>query len=220
MINRKPYYDLFLTYCIQRQKIMSKARTRLSPEVRKKQLLSTAKGMIVNEGLQTFTMEALARTAGVTSPLVYNYFSSRQILLQDLLTQVYTEFTSQLTQEVSAAKSFEEIVTVFIASNFDHHSPGNILPILLSQPDIASSIKKIQKEQSHQMAGFLVRNTADKYKLSKPQAELLTSMSSGASIAAAGYAARGRVNRKKTIQTALTYMLAGMEKVASQSQDQ
>ena len=34
------------------------ARTRLSPEKRKKQLLDTASAMIVAEGLQSFTMEA------------------------------------------------------------------------------------------------------------------------------------------------------------------
>jgi AcrR family transcriptional regulator len=40
-------------------------RTRLSPAGRKKQLLDTAKAMIVEEGLQRFTMEALACTAGL-----------------------------------------------------------------------------------------------------------------------------------------------------------
>jgi AcrR family transcriptional regulator len=67
-------------------------RTRLSPEARKKQLLDTAREMIVRDGLQHFTMEALARSAGVTAPLVYNYFSSRQMLLQSLLVQEYDSF--------------------------------------------------------------------------------------------------------------------------------
>ena len=43
--------------------------------------------MIVEEGLQRFTMQALARTAGVTTPLVYNYFSARQALLKSLFVQ-------------------------------------------------------------------------------------------------------------------------------------
>ena len=41
----------------------TKARTRLSPAARTQQLLATAKTMILEHGLQSFTMEALARTA-------------------------------------------------------------------------------------------------------------------------------------------------------------
>ena len=53
-------------------------RTRMSPEARREQLLDTARGLIVTEGLQPFTMEALARAASVSSPLVYKYFESRR----------------------------------------------------------------------------------------------------------------------------------------------
>ena len=52
----------------------NKSRTRLSPSARTDQLLDVAKQMILSDGLQAFTMESLARTAAVSSPLVYNYF--------------------------------------------------------------------------------------------------------------------------------------------------
>ena len=56
-------------------------RTRLTPAARTDQLLDTSKQMIKENGLQAFTMESLARTANVSSPLVYNYFANRQALL-------------------------------------------------------------------------------------------------------------------------------------------
>ena len=43
----------------------TRPRTRLSPQARKTQLLDTAKSMILRAGLRSFTMEALARNAGV-----------------------------------------------------------------------------------------------------------------------------------------------------------
>ena len=67
----------------------TKPRTRLSPSARTDQLLDVAKQMILKDGLQAFTMESLARTAAVSSPLVYNYFSSRQALLQALLEREF-----------------------------------------------------------------------------------------------------------------------------------
>jgi AcrR family transcriptional regulator len=192
-----------------------RVRTRLTPAARREQLLATAKKMIVDDGLQSFTMEALARSAGVSSPLVYNYFDSRGALLQELLKEEYEAYTDKLAGEIGAAETFEEVVRIFITSNFDHHAPGNILPILQSQPEIAGAIEASQAEQSRRTARFLVQNTAQNYRLGKRQAELAVRMSSGASIAAAAYGGRTGAERKKIIETVLAYVLAGIEQIAA-----
>jgi AcrR family transcriptional regulator len=190
------------------------ARTRLAPEKRKKQLLDTAGEMIVREGLQNFTMEALAREAGVTTPLVYNYFPNRPELLHALLTQVYRAFNAQIRSEIQQAQSFEEIVFVFIKSNFDHLSAGNILPILQSQPEIFIGIRDEQRRNIRQTAEYLVGITAKSFQLTIAEAELVTTMSSGASMAAAQYAARLDFDQKETIDLAVTYVLAGMKAIS------
>lgn len=192
-------------------------RTRLSPAARKKQLLDTAKAMIVEEGLQHFTMEALARSAGVTTPLVYNYFSGRQALLKSLLVQEYESYRLKTVAEVGAAKSFDDVVRAYVTSNFDHHAPGSILPILQSQPEIVEVIELHLKKDGQQAAEFVVQSTAKSFKLTKSQAELVASMSSGASIAAAQYAGRVRVNREKTIDNVLAYVLAGISAIAKKT---
>ena len=192
----------------------AKVRTRLSPEARKKQLLDTAKTIILEDGLQAFTMDALAKAAGVTTPLVYNYFATRQTVLQALLEQEYGDYASKLAAAVANAATFEETVRAYITSNFDHQAPGSILPILQSQPDIVAVIDERLKRDGNQTANYVVQQTAASYKLTKPQAELLASMSSGASIAAAQYAARSRVNRKKTIEKVLKYVMAGLDALA------
>lgn len=197
--------------------MIAKTRTRLSPEARKRQLLETAKEMIVADGLQRFTMDALATKAGVTTPLVYNYFATRAELLQALLVKEYTSYTRKLAAAVAKASNFEEIVRAYITSNFDHQAPGSILPILQSQPDIATVIQQRLKEDGKQTANFVVQQFAASYKLTKSQAELVASMSSGASIAAAQYARMARVNRKKTIGTVLKYVLAGVDAIVSGS---
>ena len=105
--------------------------------------------MIVSDGLQAFTMESLARKAEVSSPLVYNYFSSRQTLLQALLGREYKITGEALFVEVMKAKSFEEVIRMFVANIFDHHATGNlvlspkvggpILLCLLQQPAFTKS---------------------------------------------------------------------------------
>jgi AcrR family transcriptional regulator len=194
----------------------AKQRTRLSPAARTDQLLNVAKQMIVSDGLQSFRMESLARMAEVSSPLVYNYFSSRQALLRTLLEREYRESSNALFYEVVNATSFEDVIRVFITSNFEHHAPGNILPVLLSQPDIADSISEMRSEQRKRTATYLVKNSAKTYKLSIEQAQLAITMSSGASIAAAEWVAMSSLEKSRAIDMALSYIKAGMSGLATE----
>ncbi len=194
----------------------AKQRTRLSPAARTDQLLNVAKKMIVSDGLQSFRMESLARMAEVSSPLVYNYFSSRQALLRALLEREYRESSNALFYEVVNATSFEDVIRVFIASNFEHHAPGNILPVLLSQPDIADTISEMRSEQRKRTATYLVENSAKTYKLSIEQAQLAITMSSGASIAAAEWVVMSSLEKSQAIDMALSYIKAGMSGLATE----
>ncbi|MDG1033318.1 MAG: TetR/AcrR family transcriptional regulator [Luminiphilus sp.] len=198
------------------QNMSAKQRTRLSPAARTDQLLNVAKKMIVSDGLQSFRMESLARMAEVSSPLVYNYFSSRQALLRALLEREYQESSNALFYEVVNATSFEDVIRVFIASNFEHHAPGNILPVLLSQPDIADTISEMRSEQRKRTATYLVENSAKTYKLSIEQAQLAITMSSGASIAAAEWVVMSSLEKSQAIDMALSYIKAGMSGLATE----
>ncbi len=191
----------------------SRARTRLSPDARRTQLLDTAKEMVIESGLQAFTMEGLARQAGVSAPLVYNYFDGRPQLLQELLIREYHQFVDATTEALRDAQNFEDIVRISVTSNFDHHAPGNILPLLQSQPEIAEAIKRDQQRIGQRNAKFLVQSAADHYQLSTGEAQLAVSMSSGASIAAAELAANAKLDREETIDLAVSYILSGIERM-------
>ncbi len=191
-----------------------KTRTRLSPAARTDQLLDVAKEMILADGLQSFTMESLARTAAVSSPLVYNYFASRKALLRALLEREYRVSGNALLAEVVNANNFEEVIRVFITNNFNHHAPGNILPVLLSQPEIAKGIKTLRQQQGMQTANYLVENSAKTFELSVEQAQLAIAMSSGASVAAAEWVVMSAVDQQRAIDMTLSYIKAGMKGLA------
>ena len=193
----------------------ARPRTRLSPAARKDQLLDHARSMLINRGLQNFTMEGLAADAGVSAPLVYNYFSGRTELLQALLKREYHKFVDEFVNAAQEANDFEDIVRISVTSNFEHHAPGNILPLLLSQQEIASAIRKDQDKHGRQNARFLVKAAAEQYQLNKRHAQLVVSMSSGASIAAAELAANAGLNRAETIEVAVAYIMAGIDKISA-----
>ena len=189
---------------------MTQRRTRLAPEARRSQLLDTARTLIQQAGLQGFTMEGLARSASVSTPLVYNYFATRMDLLRELLEREYRKYGEQLRDQLRDAQGFEQIARIFVGANFDHHAPGNILPILLSQPELAVATREQEKTENRRTARYLVQSITKSYPLTRSQAELLVSMSSGASIAAAGYCARSKAGREETIDAVMQYMVAGI----------
>ena len=58
---------------------------RMPPEQRREQLLDAALGVIVEQGYSGVSIEAIARTAGVTRPVVYDHFPNLGRLLQALI---------------------------------------------------------------------------------------------------------------------------------------
>ncbi len=195
----------------------TRTRTRLTPAARQDQLLDTARAMIMEQGLQSFTMEGLAKAAAVSAPLVYNYFPNRQDLLQALLKREYRRYVDNIVQASGAAKDFKDLVRVAVTSNFDHQAPGNLLPMLLSQPEISVAVRKEQMRDRRKSATFLVRRTAKQYRLTQREAQLVISMASGASIAAAELSKNANLYREDAIESAINFIMAGIERIARPS---
>lgn len=60
---------------------------RLSPTERREQLLDVALALVVESGYSALSMHAVARRAGVTRPVVYDSFASKDELITALVTR-------------------------------------------------------------------------------------------------------------------------------------
>ena len=79
-------------------------RTRLAPHDRRMQLLDCACTIILDLGLSSLTMEALAREAHVSNPLIYKYFDTRRAVLQELLVRESKRFSTELEVQVTSVR--------------------------------------------------------------------------------------------------------------------
>jgi AcrR family transcriptional regulator len=186
-------------------------RIRLSPEARQQHLLDCSAEMIAADGLAGFTMEGLAKRASVSAPLVYNYFPNRIELLQTLLKRELSRFNRRTAKEAEQAKSFEEIVRMAVRSNFAHYAPGTVLPILITQPEIASVVQNRLAQNSHEAASFLIEKAAEHYRLDEDTARLIVQLSSGAAWSAAELAGRRGLSMDETVELTVNYIIAGIE---------
>jgi AcrR family transcriptional regulator len=186
-------------------------RTRLSPEARQEHLLDCSAEMIAADGLAGFTMEGLAKRASVSAPLVYNYFPNRIELLQTLLKRELSRFNRRTAKEAQQAKGFEEIVRMAVRSNFAHYAPGTVLPILITQPEIASVVENRLAQNSREAASFLIEKAADYYRLDEDTASLIVQLSSGAAWSAAELAGKRGLGMDETVELTVNYIIAGIE---------
>ena len=190
-------------------------RTRLSPEDRRIQLLESAKSLILSKGLSSFTMEGLAREAGVSQPLVYKYFDTRLTLLQELLQRESDQFDSQLRELVSKAKNYDELLRLFVSANFVQFSSSNIVYVLREQPDVFSVIAKNDRRQHRATAKFLVKTLADEFALTRQQAEQSVVLASGASQTAAAHYNRYGGDRDAMIANTVKFISSGIRALSN-----
>lgn len=74
-------------------------RRRLPREERHVQLIETAKRLVREEGTDALTLGRLAERAGVTKPVVYDHFETRN----DLLAALYRDYDQRQTSMMDAA---------------------------------------------------------------------------------------------------------------------
>lgn len=76
---------------------------RMPPDKRREQLIDAALSVIVEQGYEGVSIEAVARTAGVTRPVIYDHFSNLGRLLQALIEREEAYAVAQLADVVPSA---------------------------------------------------------------------------------------------------------------------
>lgn len=85
---------------------------RLPSEQRREQLIDSALSVIVKHGYQGVSVEAVAREAGVTRPVVYDHFTNLADLLQTLIGREERYSLEQLSRVVPEDASDREPIEV------------------------------------------------------------------------------------------------------------
>lgn len=85
----------------------------MPPAERREQLLNAALDLIAEQGYSGISMEAIARRAGVTKPVVYDLFSNRGELLMALLEREEARAFALLAEVMPSAPSVDpdELIT-------------------------------------------------------------------------------------------------------------
>lgn len=198
-----------------KNKVARTKRTRLSPEARREQILDAAKQSILKNGLQQLSLKKLAVEAGVSEPLLFHYFSSRNEMLQQLLERDFTRSINSLNNSLDGAGSLDEILRVYVTRNYDQYDEESVIDILLAETDIASAIEEQRTKNARHREKLLITTISETLGITRKKAAMIALMASASSMSAAKYASESNMGREETIQTVIEFVTAGFESQAS-----
>jgi TetR/AcrR family transcriptional regulator, fatty acid biosynthesis regulator len=163
----------------------ARKRTRKPPEERRAEILDSAAGIILEEGLSAVSMEGIAREISISKALVYNYFSSRDQLFAALLEREQTELRERGMGAAMQAESFVELIRQTTRLYLEQvQSRGSLIAALLSDPSVAKLMEKRSSEDRDRARRYFIKQVVQNYQLSTAMAsasvDLLWTITDGA----------------------------------------
>ncbi|MCD4819633.1 MAG: TetR/AcrR family transcriptional regulator [Candidatus Cloacimonetes bacterium] len=117
-------------------------------EKSRKIIINTAMELFANYGYHSTTIEKISKKAGISKGLIYNYYKSKDELLESVLMQGFN-FIDEITKISQAKKSAQEKLQLLL-ENFTKSLQEN-LPFwklyqnIISQPSIMHKLNKFKE---------------------------------------------------------------------------
>ncbi|WP_291207974.1 TetR/AcrR family transcriptional regulator [Hyphomonas sp.] len=169
-------------------KSLRPVRTRLAPEVRRELILDHAAALIREQGVSALNMDKLGREAGVSKPLVYNYFPNRIELLKALLLREVERNRQNNLELAGSHKSMDAMVRATSRAMLEYvREKGIIIQQLMLEPDVAEVLRDIDAQHHQMYVDYLSKRLVREYGIPRQIAEPAIDIGLGLSSAAGAY---------------------------------
>lgn len=150
----------------RRARPAKKVRTRLSPDLRRSQILDAAAQVAIGDGPSAVSLERLAKELGISKALAYSYFRSRDELLAALLHREQLDLRDRGMRAALEAKSFDELIRrttrLYLEQSRDR---GALIEALLADPSVARLMAPANRVERDRTVRFFVRAARRRYRL-------------------------------------------------------
>jgi len=115
---------------------------------RRERLLLVARGIFAERGFQSTTMDDIAKEAGFTKPILYQYFESKTELYHEIVAQTAQKLLSSLDAAVSSVESprtkIEVAFRVYFEMVVTETDAFRILFIHAHEGETATELRKLE----------------------------------------------------------------------------
>jgi AcrR family transcriptional regulator len=137
-------------------------RTRLPRAERERQILDSALAVFAERGFQNASMDAVAERVGVTKPVVYTHFGSKEGLLLACLARARAELLEVTTAAAATAATPEDMMRRGTLAFFTYVERRPAWSLLCAETSVAGeALEGIRAQQADFVAGLLAAQTPD-----------------------------------------------------------
>lgn len=129
-------------------------RRRMARADREQQLLDVAERALVEQGYAATTMDEVARRAGVTKPLLYDHFGSKDGLIVACIARVRADLLSACEAAAATGSTQREMFALGIRAFFDYIAKHeHAWSVLLAEGQLTGSagaeVEALRLQQAH-----------------------------------------------------------------------
>ena len=145
--------------------VQKPVRRRVSRGERERQILDAATAVFTERGYQAASMDAVAERVGVTKPVLYDHFGSKEGLLLACIARARTELLEVTTAAAASASSPEDMVRRGFRAFFDFlDAKGSAATLLYEEAatpagPAAEALEGIRNQQTDFVTGLLMAQT-------------------------------------------------------------
>jgi AcrR family transcriptional regulator len=155
--------------------VTSATRRRLPRDERARQLLDVAEAVFATRGVQAASMDEIAEAAGVTKPILYDHFGSKDRLIAAVVERAGTTLGEAVLGALGIATTPEESIALGLRAYFtfiEERRTG--LHSLLTEgvspgSEAAAALEAVRDQQAQMIAGLLLEHAGDDALLQQAQ---------------------------------------------------
>ena len=160
----------------------------MAPEARRDLILDVTAQLVTTEGVSAVSMERVGRVAKISKALVYNYFPTRNLLLQALLMRENRAYQIQQIKAAETASDLETMVRATTRAYLDQvAAKGVLIERLMGEPAIAEAMGEIELIGRQQTIDYLLNRINANKALSEPLARMMVEVGLGITGAGGAY---------------------------------
>lgn len=140
----------------------ARTRSRLTGSERRRRILEAAIEAFAARGYEGASMREIATAAGVTKPVLYDHFASKERLFVEAMESIRDELTRRGAEAMGRRGALEARVRAAISAFFSYveEKPAAARVLLVAprgRPELIQASRRVQAEATARLAALLAR---------------------------------------------------------------
>ena len=183
---------------------------RMSPEKRREQILDSAVALIVERGLSSCTLEAVATQARISKPLIYKYFLRLEDLLKELVEREYVYLRGRGLDVLPSNVPYEEIIHRSNLRALEYlYERGPIMRMLASDRSVAGLVNRKERDERTSIMDYFTKRCMDVYGFPRDVARVCSIMTVNAPILSARALRRSGIAAHRAAEIWSDFIIGG-----------